>query len=262
MIKINLVFDIGNTHIVGGIYRQNECLTTWRWSADKTKTEDEYFYLMATQLHSLQIDRDMVSKIALSSVVPNLTSTFRHFFRKYFSCSHLILSAYSDLGLQFPMPDPGFIGSDLVVNAFSAIEKYKSNCIICDLGTATTIQLVEKNGYFHGTVIAPGILTSAAFLFEKASQLASVELLAPAFVLGKNTVDAVRSGIVQGHVFMIDGFVKAIQHDFNSLMPITTIATGGMAAMIQQTSQTISIVDKNLTIDGLNIACERLIGNK
>jgi type III pantothenate kinase len=255
--KINLVLDIGNTHICGGLYQENQLINTWRWSSDKAKTEDEYFCLLSMLLQTLQIPHKEIQHFALCSVVPSLTRTFQHVAEKYFGKSAIVINAYSNLGLTFPMKDPGFIGADLIVNAFAAKEKYKTNCIICDLGTATTIQFVDKDGYFHGTIIAPGILTSASNLFEKASQLANIQLQLSDNVLGINTADAISSGIIRGNAFMIDGFIQQIKEEFRQYFPIKAIATGGMAAMIHQTAKEIDTVDKTLTLDGLNIACMR-----
>ena len=257
MKKMNLVFDIGNTHIVGGLYLSEKQFCCWRWHTDKAKTEDEYYLMFKGILQQYNISTDLIQQIALGSVVPNLTRTFEHLFQKYLNSSFYILNAYTDLGLKFPVDNPGFIGADLIINAFAAKEKYKKNCIICDLGTATTIQLVSADGFFHGTVIAPGLLISSRNLFEKASQLATIELKAPKYVLGKNTPDAVCSGIINGNAYMIDGFIQQIRLEHPELTPIYSIATGGMATMIASVSSYIDCVDKNLTLEGLNLFCMR-----
>ena len=196
-----------------------------------------------------------VKKVAISSVVPELTRIFSHLINKYLKCDVEIVNAYSELGLEFPIEDPGFVGSDLVVNAFSAITKYKTNCIICDFGTATTIQLVGRDGRFFGTIIAPGVITSAKNLFDSTALLSNIQLKKPEHLLGTNTTDALLSGIITGNSFMLDGFIKALKKEYQHLRSIKTIATGGIAELICSNSKEIDIIDKNLTLDGLNLIC-------
>ncbi len=255
--KKNLVADIGNTHIVIGIYHDDKIIHSFRLKTDKLKTEDEYYNLLLglLQIHGLNIDN--ITNFAISSVVPNLSRTFNHLAEKYLKCRVINVTAHLDLGLKYPMEDPGFIGADLVVNAFAAKEIYKVPTIVCDFGTATTIQLVGSDGYFFGTVIAPGVITSASQLFSVASKLSNIQLESPNELLGTNTIDALRAGIISGNRFMLDGFIKEIREKYNYLGEIKAIATGGIAEMICKDSKEIDIVDKTLTLDGLNLICNK-----
>lgn len=259
MKEMNFAIDVGNTHIVLGIYSTKKLKFSWRLSTDKAKTEDEYFSKIHTLFSSVSIGVGQISHAAISSVVPELTRVFTHLFEKFFrQASFEIVNAYSDLELEFPMEDPSFIGSDLIVNAYAAIKKYKTNCIICDFGTATTIQLIGKNGHFFGTVIAPGILTSTKNLFQSASQLSNISLHNPTKILGTTTEDALLSGVLTGNTFMIDGFIKRIKKEYgNELEDFKTIATGGISHLIAEQSTQIDVVDKHLTLDGLNLICEK-----
>ena len=250
-----MVIDIGNTHIVMGFYSNTEFLYSWRLNTDKAKTEDEYFAIIKQLTDERKLLLPQVKKVAISSVVPELTRIFSHLINKYLKCDVEIVNAYSELGLEFPIEDPGFVGSDLVVNAFSAITKYKTNCIICDFGTATTIQLVGKDGRFFGTIIAPGVITSAKNLFDSTALLSNIQLKKPEHLLGTNTTDALLSGIITGNSFMLDGFIKALKKEYQHLRSIKTIATGGIAELICNDSKEIDIIDKNLTLDGLNLIC-------
>ena len=258
MKNINMVVDIGNTHIVVGFYFKTEFQYSWRLNTDKAKTEDEYFSIIKQLADDRRLTLSQINKAVISSVVPGITRTFSHLINKYIKCSINIVDAFSDLGLKFPMKDPGFIGSDLVVNAFSAKEKYKTNCIICDFGTATTIQLVGEDGHFYGTVIAPGVITSAKNLFDSTALLSNVQLKEPKHLLGTNTTDALLSGIITGNSLMLDGFIKEIKKEYKSLGSIKTIATGGIAELICKDSKEIDVIDKNLILDGLNRICYKL----
>lgn len=257
MKNINMAVDIGNTHTVMGFYSNAEFLYSWRINTDKSRTEDEYFTIIKQLADNHELVLSQVEKAAVSSVVPEMTRIISHLIKKYIKCDVKIVTAYTELGLKFPVDDPGFIGADLIVNAFSALQKYKTNCLICDFGTATTIQLIGKDGLFYGTVISPGVITSAKNLFESTALLSQVSLKKPQNLLGTNTTDALLSGIVIGNSLMLDGFLKAIKREFKHLEEIKTIATGGISELICNDSDEVDIIDKTLTLDGLNYICNK-----
>ncbi len=256
MKELNFVLDIGNTHIVLGVFDGNNILHSWRISADVKKTEDEYFGIIHNLFKVAEIQQQTIVKVAISSVVPSLGRVFSHLLQKYFPKTKLInVTANTKLGLKFPMKNSSFVGADLVVNAYAAKEIYKTNCIICDLGSATTIQLVGKDGYFYGTAIIPGVLTSAKNLFETASQLTNIKLEIPNKILGVTTHEALNSGIVYGNAFMLDKFISEIKNNFKKLDEIKAIATGGISELICDKSTEIDVIDKYLTLTGLNLIC-------
>lgn len=256
MNKCIVVVDIGNTHIVMGIYINETLHSAWRFSSDRQKTADEYYSIIKSLADEAGILLKEARQIALSSVVPSLTRVFTHLFTRYFTCPFVVVSGYLEIGLHYSVPDPGFIGADLIVNAFSAINKYERNCIVCDLGTATTIQLVSVNGDFLGTAIAPGMVTASDNLLEKAAQLSNIQLEKPEKLLGLNTRDALLSGIIQGHAYMIDGFIKDLKEQYSNLAPLYAVATGGISSLVGSCCHQIDVIDRTLTLDGLyNIAC-------
>lgn len=257
MKNINMVVDIGNTHTVLGFYSNTELQYSWRINTDKARTEDEYFSVIKQLADNYKLVLLHINKVAISSVVPEMTRIFTHLINKYLNCHSEIVNAYTDLGLKFAVKDPGFIGSDLVVNAFSALKKYKTNCIICDFGTATTIQLVRKDGLFYGTIIAPGVNTSAKNLFESTALLSQVSLKKPKELLGTNTKDALLSGIITGNSLMLEGFINVLKKKYKQLGDFKTIATGGISELICSDSEAVDIIDKNLTLDGLNYICNK-----
>jgi type III pantothenate kinase len=190
--------------------------------------------------------------------VPELTRIWHHLCQKYFSAQVFTINGYTPLGLSYDVADPGFIGADLIVNAFAAWQKYQSACIIIDLGTATTIQLITSTGRFLGTIIAPGIRTAATQLFEKAALLSEIELTPPPRLLGTNTSDAMLSGIVTGHAMMIEGFISKLNSAYPEHHPLKVIATGGIADLITPMVDSIDVMDKALTLNGLNLAANLL----
>ncbi len=260
MKKKILAIDIGNTNIVCGIYVDNEdlnsesILDTFRISTDRIKTSDEYFVLIKNLSITTEIDF-----ICVSSVVPSVGRTIEHMIQKFFKVPYLFINGETVLGLKFPMKDYSFVGADLIVNAFAAWKKYKSNCIICDLGTATTVQLVGSDGTFNGTAILPGLITGAHNLFEKAAQLSNIQLESPKTTLGLTTKDALLSGLIKGHAFALDGFINEIKQIYYTNKPIITIATGGISSLVAEQSKSIEIVDKVLTLDGLFLIAKKLL---
>ncbi len=254
-----IAVDIGNTHIACGIYEKNILTHSWRMSTDISKTEDEYFAVLDRMLDYAGYDPSKIGYVALSCVVPPLVRVFSHISEKYFKAQFINVNSGTDTGLKYPVQDPSYIGADLIVNAYAAWKKYGTNCIVCDFGTATTIQLVGSDGFFHGAIIAPGVMTSSENLIKKTSQLSAVRLEKPGQVLGTSTRDAMLSGIVGGSAHMIDGFVREIKDKYNHLGNIMSIATGGISGLIAEYAQTLDKVDKNLTLDGLNMICRKML---
>jgi type III pantothenate kinase len=250
-----LVIDAGNTNIELGIYKQDGTVSSWHLSSDSKRTEDEYYSVIHTLATSKGIDLAKIEICAVASVVPELTRIFTHLFDKYLSAKVVIIDGNSDLGMTYPVEDTSYIGADLIVNAYSAWKKYGTNSIICDFGTATTVQLVGAEGFFHGTVIAPGIVISSAYLFQKASLLSKIQLETPKKVLGTNTKDSLLSGIIRGHCMMTDSFIREIKKEYSHLEPIKVIATGGISHLLSKNMLELDVLDKNLTIDGLYHIC-------
>jgi type III pantothenate kinase len=255
-LEATLVVDIGNTNITCGIYQNGVLGRFFRFHSSSNRTADEYYSLMVNLKGGPGEDR--IGRIAIGSVVPELTRIWQHLFAKYFGREAVLIDGHSDLGLGYRVPDPGFIGADLVANAYGAWKKYSRNCIVVDLGTATTVQMVTSEGEFLGTAIAPGLKTGAAQLFEKAALLSEIELASPETLLGTNTRDALLSGIVQGHAFMLESFIKRIKLQYFDHKDIFTVLTGGIADLVKPLVPSIDHVDKTLTLDGLFLAQQRL----
>jgi type III pantothenate kinase len=253
----NIVIDIGNSSIVIGIYKKEKLQKKLRLYSDKSGTEQYYLKQIKYLIEINQLKTSEFKCAALSSVVPELTNILVHCIESIFDCPVEIVTSDTDLGLKFPVKDFSHIGTDLIVNAFAARNIYKTNCIICDLGTATTIQLVGSDGYFYGYSIAPGLTTSTECICSKASQLSILDLDEKSDLLGTDTRTALLSGLVKGHIFMLKEFITQIKRKYDNLNKFTTIATGGLSSLIGNDLIEIDIIDENLTLDGLNLICER-----
>ena len=263
MKKNILVMDIGNTNVVCGLYMGINLLGTWRFCSDKNKTADEYFVLLntlfGTLLKTSKPINESVDFISISSVVPLISNSIEMMINKYFRKPYVFVKSDLDLGLNFIVDDPRSVGADLIVNAYVCLLKHKTNCIIIDFGTATTIQLIGADGVFYGVAILPGLITSANSLFDKAALLSQRMLENPSCLIGKNTHESLMSGIIKGHCFAIEGFIKRIRAEYKNLKDIKTIATGGLSHFIIEQTDLIDEMDKNLTLEGLfYVACKIL----
>jgi len=258
MKRQQVVIDVGNTHTVVGVYTGAKKLF-WRIESNRKRTVDEYWSILVSLAVNSGIDLSATSIAGMSCVVPKLTGVFRELSERYLPCEMINVTSKTDLGLTYPVSDPSYIGADLLVDAFSAVEKYRSNCIVCDFGSATTIQLTGLNRHFYGTVICPGLQTSAEGLVNKAAQLTGVDFGGEFGLLGTSTGEAMLSGIIRGHALMIDGFIKQLRDEFSTLNPIKVVATGGIAKLVSKYSELIDVVDETLTLDGLALILERYL---
>ena len=248
-----LVIDVGNTNTVIGIFENDILIQNWRIKTIKDTTADEFNILAKALFIDKDIDPKNIKKIVVSSVVPPAVSILNLFCKKYLFQEPLWINADSVKKL---MPilynNPVEVGADRIVNGVAAFEKYKKALIIVDFGTATTFDIISEKGEYLGGAITPGIMISSEALFQNASKLPRVEIfMPPNHVIGKNTIDSIRSGIIFGNAALVDGMVARIKKEMAS-SPVV-IATGGLANLIARVSKTIEQVENSLTLEGLKI---------
>ena len=260
-----LVVDIGNTNIVCAIYLKGKSIWTVSLKSSRENTSDEYYVLLGSLLESTTLPDGYklglkdIRYIVLGSVVPELTRVWKHLCSKYIQAEVYEINALSPLGISFRVDNPSFIGADLIANAYAAWQKYRTSSIIIDLGTATTIELISPEGMFEGAIIAPGIKIGAESLFSKAAKLYEIELVSPTALLGLNTTEAMLSGIIYGHSFMLDTFIAKIKEQYSQLKPFQTILTGGMSSLIKPYLSEINTIYKCLTLDGFYLALGKIL---
>lgn len=254
-----LLIDVGNTNIVLGVYKNNECITSWRISTDSKKTSDEYAIQIIQLFNNADLKPSDIEGVIVSSVVPNLMYSLEHMIRKCFKRDAIIVGPGIKTGINIKYDNPKEVGADRIVNAVAVHEKYKKSAIIIDFGTATTFCALTESGNYLGGCICPGIKISSEALYEKAAKLPRVELESPGCVICKNTVKSMQAGIIYGYVGEVECIVKKMKNEMNKLgeeEPIV-IATGGFAYLIANETKIIDKVDPRLTLEGLNILYQK-----
>ncbi len=243
--------DVGNTHTVAGVFQGYELMADWRISTDRRKTEDEYGLMFLSMLERAGFKAKDTEGGIIASVVPPLTPVFEKTLSKYLGISALVVGPGTKTGMNIRYENPKEVGPDRIANAVAAYSKYGGPVIVVDFGTATTFDVISQEGDYLGGAIAPGILTSTDALFEKASRLPRIELIRPQQAIGRNTVQSMQSGIVFGFAGQTDSLVRRICREIGQDAHV--VATGGLARLVAQESETIDTVDPFLTLEGLYI---------
>lgn len=251
-----LVFDVGNTNIVLGIYDGKRLVNYWRLKTDAGKTSDEYGMMINQFFVHQGFKMADVNAVVISSVVPPIMYTLEHMARKYLSCEPLIVGPGIKTGMNIKYDNPKEVGADRIVNAVAAYELYGGPLIIVDFGTATTFCAISANGDYLGGAISPGIRISMDALFERTAKLPRVELVKPETVICKNTINSIQSGVIYGYVGQVDYIVRRMKKEIND-PNAKVIATGGLSKLIASESETIEIVNGLLALHGLRIIYER-----
>lgn len=249
-----LVFDVGNTNMVIGVYKGERLLTHWRVRTDTLRTSDEYGMMLKALFAHDELDMKAIEAVIISSVVPTLMIELEWMSRKYFNYKPLVIGPGVKNGLAIKYDNPREVGADRVVNAVAAFHKYGGPLIIIDFGTATTFCVVNEKGEYLGGAIAPGIIISTEALVSKAAKLPRVELHRPRSLIGKNTITSMQAGIMYGFVGQVEGIVNRMKIEIEGDPRV--IATGGLAPIIARETDVIDIIDQFLTLDGLRIIYE------
>lgn len=246
-----LAIDIGNTNIVIGCTQQEKVYFVERVSTNISKTELEYVVEFKTLFDLYHIKMEEITGCIISSVVPPLTNIVKAAVKKLLHISPLIVGPGIKTGLNILMDNPAQIGSDLIVNAVAALKYYGAPVIIIDMGTATTISVVDENKNYIGGMILPGVKIALEALASRTSQLPRISLEAPKKIIGKNTIDCMKSGIVMGQAACMDGMVQRIREDLG--YSFHSVATGGLAGCIIPYCKEEIVCDNELTLKGLDI---------
>ena len=246
-----LAVDVGNTNTVIGAFEGEELKADWRIRTERDVTVDELGMLYRNLFDSQGLDFSKARDMIISCVVPPMLDALENLARKYVKTEALVVGPGIKTGIPILIDNPKEVGADRIVNVVAAYEKYHQSLIVVDLGTSTNFDYVSPKGEYMGGAIAPGLIVSSEALFLKASKLQRIEISRPKRVIGKDTVSAMLTGLVYGHVGLIDGVVKRMKEEAGT-DPLV-IASGGLSSLVAEYSETISEVLPDLTLEGLRI---------
>jgi type III pantothenate kinase len=250
-----LVFDVGNTETTIGLFNGEMLRGHWRIMTSVPRTSDEYGVLIGSLVESDGYDIDKIDGVAIGSVVPTVTGPLLEACSSYLpASSSIVVDAMAGRPIKLDVDEPLTVGADRIIITLAASRVYGRDCIVVDLGTATTFDCITAEGVFIGGVIAPGVQTSADTLTRRTSKLPSTELTVPQRAIGRRTEDCIRSGVIFGAADAIDGTVRRIKAEWPHREKPLVIATGGFAEMFGAICKEFDRVEPYLTLQGLQMA--------
>ena len=253
-----LAIDMGNTNIVIGCVDEEKVLFEERLATDLSKTELEYVVIFKTVLELYGIEKEKVTGAIISSVVPQLVNIIKSAVYKLIKVEPMVVGPGVKTGLNILMDEPRRVGSDLIVDAVAAINNYGTPLIVIDMGTATTMSVIDRKGNYIGGVIMPGIKVSVDSLVSRTAQLQRISLDAPDKVIGKNTINCMKSGVIYGNASCIYGMIDRLAEEMGEgLSDIKVVATGGLARVILPQCRHNIIQDDELLLKGLKIIYDK-----
>lgn len=243
-----LTIDIGNTNIVFAVFDGNKIVSVWRCESNANLGAEFYQRFLSESFDAEELSFSQIDGVVLGSVVPKLDPVIQGMCQACFECDAFEVRADS-INLMIDMDNPEEVGADRLVNAISVIHDYRCPAIIVDFGTATTFDVIDNQGTYCGGIIAPGVNLSLQALEEAAAKLPKIDITKPAQLVGKNTVDAMQSGLYWGYASMVQGLLNKLTADMG-VSPFV-IATGGLAGFYKDAVPSIEKIDEYLTLRGL-----------
>ena len=239
-----ICIDIGNSNITIGVFEEETLKFTARLATDTRRTSDQYAIEIRDIIEIYGIELQDITDAAISSVVPTVGSAIEKAVDRLFGINPVVLGPGVKTGLNIKIDNPAQLGADLAAGAVGALAKYTTPTIIIDMGTASTISVLGKNGEFLGGVIAAGVKLTMDALAARTAQLPSVSIEAPKKTIGTNTADCIKSGLIMGQSAMLDGLITKIERELGETA--TVVATGGLAPEVVKHCDRKIAIDDNL----------------
>jgi type III pantothenate kinase len=250
-----LVVDVGNTQTHFGTFRDGELLEHWRFATDRDSTADELGATLRNLLGLRGVVFDMIEASIVSSTVPQLAPEWSAMAERYLGHRMPVVGPGLKTGMAIRIDNPREVGADRLVNSVAAYDRFGGPCVVVDFGTGINIDIVSREGEYIGGMIAPGIEISMDALTTRGAKLLRVELETPRALIGKSTVEAIRSGVVYGYAGMVDGILRRLRAELGE--DTSTIATGGLAGYVVPHCELVDEIDDLLTLQGLRLIWER-----
>ena len=250
-----LTIDVGNTNTVLGVFRGPQLIANWRLTTAREQTVDEYGVLTRNLFTLAGLDRNDITGVIISSVVPPVNWTLGEMSRVYFGKKALFVEMGVKTGMAVLVDNPSEVGADRIVNGVAAFQLYGGPCIVVDFGTAITFDAISTKGEYLGGVIAPGLGIASEALFARAAKLPRVEIKDPRKIIGTNTVTNMQAGLYYGAVDMVDGMLERMKKELGENAKV--VATGGQAQLVAKGSKYIEHTDEFLTLTGLRLIWEK-----
>ncbi|MBQ7837515.1 MAG: type III pantothenate kinase [Clostridia bacterium] len=251
-----LAIDIGNTNITLGVYNKDELVFVTHIATDRSRTPDQYAVEFKQIFALYDMPQNSFEGAAISSVVPELSATMSKAVETITGHRPMLLGPGIKTGMNILIDNPAQLGADLLAGGVGAAALYPLPCLVIDLGTASKVSVIDKNGSFCGCTISPGIGISLDALSARTSQLPNISLKTPARAIGKNTVDSMQSGTVFGYAAMIDGLCEKLEEELGDTVK-TTVATGGLARDLVKSCKREIIYNGELVLYGLKVLFEK-----
>lgn len=251
-----LVFDIGNTQIKMGVFRDDKLVASWRMTTGLMKTADEYGIDIRMLLECENIQVRSIDQVVISSVVPHIMHSFCSAIQRYTGLEPLLIGPGIRTGIKIKTENPREVGADLIADVAAACEIYGAPCLVVDFGTATKYEVINEAGEFIAAVFSPGIGISADALCSRAAQLPMIEIKKPRSILNSNTVACMQAGLVYGYIGQVKYIVEQIKKEMN-LPDMQVVATGGFSQIFAGELSCVDVYDATLTLKGLRIIAER-----
>lgn len=251
-----LVIDVGNTNITLGVFKGEELLGTFRMTTKHQRTSDEYGITLKELVERQGILSADINDVIIASVVPDIMHSLGSAIIKYFGLKPMVVSAGIKTGIRIVTENPRQVGPDRIVDAVAAYTLHGGPVLVLDFGTATTYDLVSRDGTFEAAVTAPGIRTSAQALWGQAAMLPAIEIIRPESILAKETISSMQAGIVYGQIGQTEYIVNRIIEE-SGYSDVKVVATGGLGKIIAAETDVIDIYDSQLTLKGLRIIYEK-----
>jgi len=245
-----LAIDIGNSNIVCGVYNEDKLLGTFRLETDLTRTEDEFSTLIISCLDNFGINYKRITGIIVASVILTINPIFEKLANKYFNTNIIFVGPNLKSGVAIKIEQPKSLAPDVLVGIVGAKQKYGTGCLVIDLGTATTMTIINDKNEYIGGVFFPGLKLSADALSRSTALLPFIDLEVPDHVICKETIQAMQAGLMYGHASMLDGMIERLEKEYGGQLKI--VITGGLSSNVAGLLKREVILDEDLVLDGLN----------